>query len=124
MGFDVSQRLAIGCLGLAAFGLLMALAVRRDYPILSALPGVARFVRQRDFWSVSPVAGVLAAIVCSTIWRRLRAAVRIPLGDCGRFVLGVQCHTTAAAAIASTSSGRHERILLSVFAWRRHGALR
>ena len=102
------RRLTIGCLGLAAFGLLMALGrFGGIYPIVSGLPGVSTFRAPARFLVVFQLSlSVLAAIVFEDLATVARDAIRIPIRRLWPLavLVGVSVATTGAAAIASTSS--------------------
>jgi hypothetical protein len=103
------RRLTIGCLGLAAFGLLMALGrFGGIYPLVSALPGVSTFRAPARFLVLFQLSlSALAAIVFDDLATLVRRSVRIPIRRLWPLAVlaGVSVVTTAAAAIASTSSG-------------------
>ena len=101
------RRLTIGCLGLAAFGLLMALGrFGGIYPLVSSLPGVSTFRAPARFLVLFQLSlSALAAVVFDDLATVVRDGVRIPIRRLWPLavLVGVSVATTAAAAIASTS---------------------
>ena len=99
--------LTIGCLGLAAFGLLMALGrFGGVYPFVSALPGVSTFRAPARFLVLFQLSlSALAAIVFDDLAALARGDGRIAIPRLWPLaaLVGVSVATTAGAAIAATS---------------------
>ena len=99
--------LTIGCLGLAAFGLLMALGrFGGIYPVVSALPGVSTFRAPARFLVLFQLSlSVLAAIVFDDLTLLARGNLRLPIRRLWPLavLVGVSVATTAGAAIVSSS---------------------